>query len=372
MEEHIQMLGYNNYSDRVWKNVYYMLCYSVKYLAELNLTDSDFENTSGTVDLFSKLLVKSHEYSLRFSRLSEYEDFKQVGYLPTGRIDPYRSIVTGEYAKGKLCYTERNMGINTIYNRIIKCAYELLINTDRDSSQLSNDTRKVLYAMYSDIAAIGDLTKLELIEIASGKFSYEHLPIWHKPVLAASITVINNFIYTDEDGPRLILGFDNYRKLNHIFEEFLRNYLSEMFSVNNYGVITKPVYRVDGGGTLRLDILARHNNKYLVIDAKWYNKSESGSDNENQVYRYVGETLAKHPEFDSNSAISGMLMFAKVKSDRLKLRDTNPLMHNLIVPIYSVSIDLDEDFETIKESIYNVVVSKIENMRPNNRKDMGI
>lgn len=362
------MTNFREYSGIVWKNVYHMLCYSVKYLAELNLTESDFENTVGTMDLFSRLLIKAHEYSLSHSSLADYTDFRYTGLLPTGAIDPYKSIITGAIGKGKLCYTERKLNVNTLYNRIIKCAYELLINTNRDNGELGKDKSDKLWLMYNEFHGVTELNETELEDVYSGRVEYSSLPYWHRPVITASVTIINNFLYTDEEGSRLILGFDNYDRLNHIFEEFVRNYLADAFIKTGYGVISKPIYRVYGGGTLRLDILAQHKNRYLVIDTKWYDRSQSDKDNENQVYRYVGETLAKHPEFDSESAISGMLLFAKVKSDKTKMNDTKPLMFSLIVPIYYNTIDLDDDFEKIKATLYNIVVDRIENMQPNIRK----
>lgn len=356
------------YSNIVWRNIYYMLCYSVKYLSELNLTESDLDDTAGTLDLFSKLLIKSHEYSLRLSSLNAYNNYNSVGSMPSGKLNPYKSVVSGAFGQGKLCYTERKLDINTKYNKIIKCAYNILIKADSDSNnKLSSSTRKKLYHLYNNLSSVSNLDKADIDEICNNKFDYSTLQIWHKPVISASIMIISSSLYRDSEGKQLILGFNDYDKLNHIFEEFVRNYLADAFRTTKYGIISRPVYSVDGGGSLRLDILAQRGKKYLVIDTKWYDKSDSNIHNENQVYRYIGETLAKHPEFDSDSSISGMLLFAKTRKGGIESRKTSTMMQSLSVPIIYNFVSLDESFDNIKKSIYNKTVQIIDEMEPNIR-----
>ena len=362
----VSLVMVTGYSNIVWRNIYYMLCYSVKYLSELNLTESDLDDTAGTLDLFSKLLIKSHEYSLKFGSLNDYNNYTSVGNMPNGKLNPYKSVVSGVLGQGKLCYTERKLDINTRYNKIIKCAYKLLIKADtKSNNKLSADTRKTLYSLYNNLSSVSDLDKTDIDEICNNKIDYGLLQIWNKPVISASIMIISNNLYIDSSGKQLILGFDDYAKLNHIFENFVRNYLADEFRKTKYGVISRPVYPVDGGGSLRLDILAQRDKKYLVIDTKWYDKSDSNIHNENQVYRYIGETLAKHPEFDSDSSISGMLLFAKTRKSGIEPRKTSTMMQSLTVPIIYDFVDLDKDFEDIKKSIYTKVVQTLDEMKPN-------
>ena len=357
------------YNKIMWKNIYYMLCYSVKYLAELGLVEADFDNITGINDLLARLLVKAHEYTSKYSSLIEYNTFERVGTNPVGAIKVYMSFTSGKYAQGKLFYTEDTLDINSIYNRIIKYAYELLLRSDGIADdKIDKGVRNRISYLFQDVVCAGPLGDDELDLIISERFDYSELPNWSKPVVAASLVVIRSHIYSDNGRSKIIYGFKNYEQLNLIFEEFVRNYLTERMSKDNYGQLLRPVYKVAGSGSLRLDALVQHNQKYLVIDTKWYNSSIPDKDNENQVYRYVGETPSNLRSFSDktldDTSLAGLLIYAKANGMYISNKKTESTMVGISIPIFFESIDLDLDFEELKERLYSLVRQTIDNKMP--------
>ena len=352
------------YKSIVWKNIYYMLCYSVKYLSDLELTDNTFENIDSPTDLFIRLLTKAHEYSLAHSSLSEYREFTGCNEHPVGIIDTFNSITSGEFFKGRLCFSYNHLDSDSIYNRIIKSAYELLRKADENNlEKMDVDTLNKFYTLYSSLYSVSELERTELLSIVNGMIDYSDLPYWHRPVIAASIAVIKNHLYNDKFSDNIVFGFDNYEQLNLIFEEFVRNFLSERFSSEYYGKILRPTYREPTGGRLMLDALAIHDNKYLVIDMKWYKNTDNAIACKYQVYRYVGATPQNIKRFkgnDSSYSLAGMLIFAET----LETVDKSDSIENMVhiqVPIFVRSINLNMDFNKIKDELYRMVTDTIEN-----------
>ena len=149
----------------VWRNVYHMLCYSVKYISDLNLDDSDYESIKGVADLLGKILIEAHKYSLSYSKLTEYKPKTSLSTNPKGRLDVYKSVSTGKDLQGKLYHTHYTLDIDTIPNRIIKKAYEILLEAGRDSDSFSEETRASISYYLNLLRGVGELSRDDIVNI---------------------------------------------------------------------------------------------------------------------------------------------------------------------------------------------------------------
>lgn len=340
----------------VWRNVYYMLCYSVKYISDLNLDDSDYESIKGVADLLGKILIEAHKYSLSYSKLTEYKPKTSLSTNPKGRLDIYKSTSTGKDLQGKLYHTHYILDIDTLPNRIIKKAYEILLEADENDG-LSEETRASISYYLNLLRGVGELSRDDIVNIYNNNTGLDTLQNWHKPVIAISQLIIRNSLLLDSYGKIFTFVFDNYKQLNLIFEEFVRSYISEAFAGTNLRV-SRPVYKVSGGSSLHLDILCQLDQRFLVIDTKWYEHEPEGNANSNEVYRYAGAVERNNTSVNvehRDISINALILYAKTFSWPIRHPCTNERLRDIELLIYERQLDLNKDFSEIQSDIMNIV-----------------
>lgn len=340
----------------VWRNVYHMLCYSVKYISDLNLDDSDYESIKGAADLLGKILIEAHKYSLSYSKLTEYKPKTSLSTNPKGRLDIYKSVSTGKDLQGKLYHTHYTLDIDTLPNRIIKKAYKMLLEADENDG-LSEETRASISYYLNLLRGVGELSHDDIVSIYNNNIGLDTLQNWHKPVIAISQLIIRNSLPLDSYGKIFIFVFDNYKQLNLIFEEFVRSYISEAFAGTNLRV-SRPVYKVSGGSSLHLDILCQLDQHFLVIDTKWYEHEPEGNANSNEVYRYAGAVERNNTPVNGEHrdiSINALILYAKTFSWPIRHPCTNEKLRDIELLIYERQLDLNKDFSEIQSDIINIV-----------------
>lgn len=340
----------------VWRNVYHMLCYSVKYISDLNLDDSDYESIKGVADLLGKILIEAHKYSLSYSKLTEYKPKTSLSTNPKGRLDIYKSASTGKDLQGKLYHTHYILDIDTLPNRIIKKAYEILLEADENDG-LSEETRASISYYLNLLRRVGKLSRDDIVNIYNNNIGLDTLQNWHKPVIAISQLIIRNSLLLDSYGKIFTFVFDNYKQLNLIFEEFVRSYISEAFAGTNLRV-SRPVYKVSGGSSLHLDILCQLDQRFLVIDTKWYEHEPEGNANSNEVYRYAGAVERNNTSVNvehRDISINALILYAKTFSWPIRHPCTNERLRDIELLIYERQLDLNKSFEEIQSDIVKLV-----------------
>lgn len=341
----------------VWRNVYHMLCYSVKYISDLNLDDSDYESIKGVADLLGKILIEAHKYSLSYSKLTEYKPKTSLSTNPKGKLDIYKSTSTGKDLQGKLYHTHYTLDIDTIPNRIIKKAYEILLEAGRDRDSFSEETRASISYYLNLLRGVGELSRDDIVNIYNNNIGLDTLQNWHKPVIAISQLIIRNSLLLDSYGKIFTFVFDNYKQLNLIFEEFVRSYISEAFAGTNLRV-SRPVYKVSGGSSLHLDILCQLDQCFLVMDTKWYEHEPEGNANSNEVYRYAGAVERNNTSVNGEHrdiSINALILYAKTFSWPIRHPCTNERLRDIELLIYERQLDLNKSFEEIQSDIVELV-----------------
>ena len=180
---------------------------------------------------------------------------------------------------------------------------------------------------------------------------------WHKPVIAISQLIIRNSLLLDSYGKIFTFVFDNYKQLNLIFEEFVRSYISEAFAGTNLRV-SRPVYKVSGGSSLHLDILCQLDQRFLVIDTKWYEHEPEGNANSNEVYRYAGAVERNNTSVNGEHrdiSINALILYAKTFSWPIRHPCTNERLRDIELLIYERQLDLNKSFEEIQSDIVELV-----------------
>ena len=354
-------MGKHIHSSIVWHNVYNMLCYNIKYIKQLKITRSSIEQTESLLDLIGILMTEAHKYSLKYSILVDYEGVSRLSNKPSGFIDIPKSISTGAYASGLICYTEYTLGKDTYYNRIINEAYEHILKQNKECEQEYKMSEHILSKVLSykeKLHKVGRLSRDEISDIYNGRINLISLPNWLKPVISASIMIIKRSLYRDDSGEYLTLGFDNYSQLHLIYEGFVREFFAlYLLNVKNASV-TRPVYSGNYGRNLRLDMLVHYNNIDLVIDTKWYTHKPTGESNLFQMFKYIVETASRNMDTTQGGLpvnhTVGLILYADASDWKLsrKVDEQNMLYTKTL--ICEDSLNLNQPFDKVKEDLIRI------------------
>lgn len=331
----------------MYKNLYYMLCYAVDELQYMKISDTDAENIKSSADLLAELLINTLIIWSKNNPLREYKEITLETDKPAGRINVYESYRSGIIQQGKLNCTQYRLNIDTIQNQIIKLALRILIKHGKD---LSKDKRTQLNKYYRQFKYISDITE-EQYKLAN--ISYKTMPTYYKPVISASIIIINMMIAYNRTGKIRLYDLDNPERYKYIFEKFVRNFYKREYKNFNTKV-EHPRYDIsleqDESATDNLDVLLVNNKKALVLDTKWYTKSTYTPANRHQIRAYMADVI-NHK--DNINSIAGIVLYAKREDDRIRLSKWQTDIKRLGLKTYAgeEEIDITKEFDEVKQGL---------------------
>ena len=342
----------NSISRKMYKNLYYMLCYAVDELQHMKISDTDAENISSSIGLLAELLLRSLDLWVKNNPLREYKEVSFDTDKPVGKINIYESYRSGIIYSGELNCIQYRLDIDTVQNQIIKLALRILL---RFRGDLSDVKIRQLNYYYKQLDTISDLT---INQYRLSKISYRTMPSYYKPALAASGIIIDLMIAYNKDGTSRLYDLDDVERYKYIFEKFVRNFYIKEY--HKYGVVVKhPSYDVsenkDRSVMDNLDVLLINENNALIIDTKWYTKTRPGSENRNQISMYMYDVF-NNEHSGGKYNISGIVLYAKTHDDRIFAYGWDANMKDVTRKFIARQdvIDMTQDFDTIKQSLIDL------------------
>lgn len=323
-----------------WKNIYYMIGYCVDELQYFNDSLIDVEDIKSTQDLLAKLLVKSFKVVYNNGYIRKYSQKSIITNKPHGKLNIVKSITSGEKQKGKLICEIDSLDINNKLNRIIKSAFNLLIETNnRISDKMDNKTLTELY-YNRDL-----LNGVDAIEVREDMLPNKlDVPLWYRPIYEVCRIIIKCWIAKDIDGEHSLLELDDDTRMKYIWEKFVRNFYASELKQTKVSRL-----KIKANGRTRItDMILEGENSIIVIDTKYYESRLMTISNEDQVYVYANEIKKLNP--DKN--VIGILLYAGDKQSEC-CKDID--LDNFRQATWILSIN--DSIDNVKENLLSLVSS---------------
>ena len=351
--------SYYNKHSRMYKNVFYMLCYAVDELSRLKISDTDTENFESTLDILCTLMIESLKPWLRGSKNRDYRQKQIVTDKPYGKIDLYKSVVSGVYSSGKLVCTVNKLSIDSEQNRVIKLAIAELISACRlNMDEVCDKNVEKLSRLMQEFSVVRDIT------LAEYRRNYKLVSTDNvdcRPALAASKLILSMALPDDKsEGNNILQSRVDTDRLKYIFQKFVVNfswrYLSNKDGIYYVGPRSLSSERSSTGSITRyiMDLFIHANDKIIIIDTKWYTgEGEAVKANKNQMEVYLRQTGYEYRSDESVKSIFGILLYASNDlsepddSSKCSFEQTERVVDETL----NLHLDMRRDFDDIKKDL---------------------
>lgn len=334
------------------QNVYYMLAYAFQVLNEQgyqNIATEEFDNTA---ELCAAIL--SHGISRRVKRGLGKQYIPQTEAMSSlrGKIDISESLKTQSVFRKQLICSYEEFSINSYMNRIIKSTVELLLR-----SAVSKRRKKELKKLLPYFAEV------ELIDLHQINWSiqYNKNNQPYRMLISICYLVVKGLLQTQSDGTEKLMDFLDEQKMHHLYEKFILEYYRREFPQITTNAAKIPWDLDDGVDTMlpemRSDIMLEHQEKILIIDAKYYShttqirydKRTLHSNNLYQIFAYVKNKKAQSE--NQTSEVSGMILYAQT-DEAIQPNNTYRMSGN---KISIKTLDLNLQFSEIARQLNDIV-----------------
>ncbi len=330
-----------------------MLSYAFRNLSEgvyESIAKEEFDNIH---NLFAAILAKGISKQLKQGLYREYISYNED--LPTmrGKINMPGTIRNFVSQRRNLSCDHDELSENNTHNQILKTTSRLLIKSEKVDAKYKDDLKQeILY--FSQIDEIDPFTiNWSGIKLHRNNSSYRLL-------LSICQLVMEGMLLTTSSGEYRLATFVDDQRMCRLYEKFILEYYSK-----EWPCITASSpeikWALDDGiatmlPTMQSDIVLEHENKTLVIDAKYYGQilqtlydvDTIRSNNLYQIFSYV-KNLSVNKGTDNT--VAGMLLYAKTENE-IQPNFTYQMSGNRISVM---TLDLNTDFSVISGQLDSIV-----------------
>ena len=313
----------------------------------------DFENIS---DLMAEILTNSTSFLLKRGLYREYITSHQS--LPTlrGKLDVLRSARNIAIGKQLLECEVDDLSENNIFNQIIKTGLTMLLH-DKDVAKPRKDAIKQLLPFFNTI----DMLNPSAIPWSTIRYQRSN-HLYELPIHICAYIINRSLIDPNQDKHKMMMFTEE--NFNRLYEKFVLEYyrrhhpeLKASAEVIDWNFDTDKSVGWEYLPKMITDITLHKGDKTLIIDTKFYsqilraryeNVNRFNTNNLYQIMAYVTNMDVNH-----TGNVSGMLLYAQ--TDNEHIADSQYPMRGSASTIYVRTLDLNQEFEQIKERLENIV-----------------
>ena len=341
------------------KNIYHMLSYALKLPEIIGHEKIDVENFDNTAELLAYILIKGVSKQIKQGLIKDYIDFTEETSSIKGKININESINSLSIIKRKLNCTYDEFSVNCYLNQILKSTMVILVKIidDRDiKAKLKN------LLMYFD--------EVDLIDVKSinWKIRYDRNNQTYQMLINICYLILNGLLQTEKSGSYKLNEFGELENnlLEWVYEKFILNYYKQEYVSKNkeydlkLSVDSSTIdWQLDSGKDLFLpnmitDVTLVHQNKFLIIDAKFYGHNLTDNRKHNSGNLYQVFTYVKNKEAELQGIpheVSGMLLYAMTNEGSQP--DSDYVMSGNKISVKT--LNLYRDFSEIKNQLDKIV-----------------
>ena len=325
-----------------------MLSYAFQSLnfKEYNKVKSEeFENI---YDLFSELLTIALNKQIKQGLYRDYIEVDETTSSIRGKINITESINELSFINKKLNCTYDEFSVNSYLNKIIKTTLTLLLKAPLCKKNRRGIKNILLY--FRDVDTV-DTNNI------NWQIRYDRNNQDYRMIIGICNLTLNGLIQSNAKGDKKLMEFFDDMRMSRLYEKFILNYYRKEHSyLKAYSPQIEWQLDDDFGELLprmQTDITLEYEDKILIIDAKYYSNTMQSyydtktihSHNLYQIFTYV-----KNKEAEVDDEVSGMLLYARSTDD---LNNDYSMSGNRIIV---KTLDLNQDFENIKEQLDGIVL----------------
>ena len=328
-----------------------MLCYESSELKNMIVGDIFFENINGSDALLAGLLLNSLDIWSRYSPMREYNRVGICSDKISGKPDLIKSITTASLANGNIHCDVFKLNVDTVYNRVIKLALHIILNCTKDIDECTFSRLQKYYTEFSAVSNI-DVFSYRTITV-----NFSELPNYYKPVIASSKIVIENIIASDkraESDRASLYVLEDHNRYQYIFEGFVKAFYRTEYARNGikYSEHKWPTLNDFGkrNGWSIPDVVLTKDTSALIIDTKWYTRSEHtdrDKANQYQMRAYLSELFKRNTQLKT---LNGVILYAD--TGQVKKEPFN--IPGFDYKYYRRAINLNQDFSRIKQDLVDL------------------
>ena len=329
-----------------------MLAYAFNVLNEKSYKKIETEEFENISELLSEILILGVSKQIKQGLVKDYIDITEDVSSPKGKINITESINTLSFLKGKLNCTYDEFSLNCYLNQILKTTMDLLVKSDISKSRKKKLKNLLMYFREVDFLDIKNL---------NWKIRFDRNNQTYKMLINICYLVVNGLLHTETKGKTKLMDFFDDRQLSTLYEKFILNYYKiEYPQIKTHA--PQIDWQIDEGydvllPKMKTDVTLEHENKILIIDAKFYSSNTSQNYGKNihrtgnlyQIFTYVKNKEVEMQGKDME--VSGMLLYA-MTSDSIQ-PDSDYVMSGNKISVKT--LDLNQEFNVIKEQLDLIV-----------------
>ena len=337
------------------RNIYYMLAYAFQELRQNNYAEIEGEKFDDIYDLFAEILARGISYQLKQGLYREYVAKKESLQTVRGKIDINGTILNRMRNNHQIACNYDELSENNIYNQILLTTATKLIRHS-DVKKEKKAKLKQLMLFFQNVQPV------DVHTIRWNALRFDRNNRNYRMLLYLCYFIVCEWLMTTEDGKYKMHDFSDDH-MCRLFEKFVLEYYKKHHPELK-PCAAKIEWNIDIESSttnilpiMQTDILLSMGERTMIIDTKYYNKSLQKqydkstihSGNLYQIHTYVTEYDDGH-----TGKVDGMLLYAKTQEEitpdgQMKHRDGNT--------IFFRTLDLNTDFETIKERLDSFVIN---------------
>ena len=252
------------------QNLYFMLCYAWDVLPEKGLAYVGHEDNLDILNLFAMVMTRGFFLLRKRGLYRGYVEISNDTRQIRGKIGFQESLQKLLHEQGKMHCSFDELTYNVLANQILKATFQLLYRyKDLDPKRREGLSECLQTLQFVDSVPLSPSLYSKVLLPGSQRV--------YKFLLRISQFIVENQLINQEHGTAQFATFDDEKKMNDLFEKFLRNFYRWELRENGRKVkIRKRQIRwlFDEGSThvpiMETDLLFQYQGKHFIIDAKYY------------------------------------------------------------------------------------------------------
>ena len=330
------------------RNIYYMLSYAYQTLNLSEYKQIGTETFKNVKELYAEILAIGIPVLIRGGLMKDYVSVEENSNVIKGKIDINSTLKKNTLVNKKIAVVYDEFSEDILLNQIIKAT---LVYLSR-SNKISQKMRRLFYGLLPYFTEVSDV---ELDLKLWKNVRYNRQSIRYQFIVDVCRYLYEQLLFDESSTSQMMKEVQDEQRLSSLYEKFIYTFFKRE---TNYHVSHPQIqWSVDDDFTAALpimqtDLVLQQGNKTLIVDTKFYSENmvsrfEGGaakqkSSNLYQIFTYINN-WKKEPD----ETVAGMLLYAKTTA----LNQPNHIYQIKGNQIFVVSLDLQQDFTGIKESL---------------------
>lgn len=344
------------------RNIFYMLTYAFQELSKNNyekIATEDFDNIH---DLFAEILARGVAYQLKQGLRREYVSRHETMSSLEGKLDIDGSVRNLASKKRLLDCDYDELSVNNIFNQIIKTTAILLIKHGEVRKERKGALKKLML-YFSDVSTLNPSC------IRWSTLRFDRNSRTYRMLIYICFFVLDNLIMTTESGEYAMHTFSD-EHMCRLYEKFILEYYKRHhpeckpraaqvkwnFDMDQVSAESSAVLPI-----MQTDIFLEIGARTLIIDAKYYSHSLSEHIGKNVLHTnnfYQINSYVLNCDVEHTGKVDGMLLYAQTQDEGV-MNYSYPHRDGNV--FYVKSLDLNQDFDAIKDQLEMVISARCQN-----------